>query len=226
MSTGGFLRSTARHLKVSPIPSATPEILDLAARFRDNAFKRPDCDERKGTGVAYDLERICPEALDLDALAKAHQFVEVNGHSVDLAGNRPVNYFRELLRNLRTQTTDDLCRLVFQAPAVAVAYVRPLMLTLARLVPDAVAAVLAEVAPLVGKTLEDLPASPAQLVETFARSVQEAGDVGAALADASKDGQYTPEELARIVREAHEAADAHRRVEAAAAAMLAKGVRS
>lgn len=224
--TSGFLRPAARPNKVSALPSSTPEIQGLAERFRANAFKRPDCDERKGTGVAYDLERMCPEALDLDALAKAHQHVEVNGHSPELAGNRGETYFRDQLRSLRVMTTDDVCRLVFQGPHVVVAWLRPILQTLARLVPDLVAGLLAEVAPLVGKTVEDLPASPAQLQEAFARSAREFSDVAGAMVEAGADGQYTPAELERIVREAHEQKEAAARVEASAIALLHKGGRS
>jgi hypothetical protein len=220
--TGRLLRPVTRGNKVAPKPPAPPEITGLQERIRANAFKRPDCDEVKGTGVAYDLERICPDALDLDALARAYLTVEVNGHSPELAGNRGETYFRDQLRNVRVMTTDDVCRLVVQAPAVAVAWLRPLLQSIAAAAPDALGALLADLAPLVGKAVEDLPASPAQLVESFARAMQESSDVAAQVAEASKDGLYAPEELTRIAREAAEAAESHKRVQAAALAMLTK----
>ncbi len=212
------MRRFEHRAEVSGLGRAVPpasEREELISAAHDELFGRPNT-------PGYALERICPEGVRTSLEAITDLYIAVNGHSVELAGNRDPHQFREMLRAIRPITNDDLGRLDHQAPQEMCTFYRPHLRALAKSDPQAFAALLTEAATWVGKTVENLPASPAQLVESFARSVKEAGDVGAAIAEASKDGKYSDAELQVIAREAQESAEASRRVQAAAVAMLQK----
>jgi len=81
--------------------------------------------------LCRDLDRICPDAVDLasEAIGALHE--RINGRSAALCGNRTANDFRDILRGVDPITGEDLARLAIQAPADLVAWLAPILAAVA-----------------------------------------------------------------------------------------------
>src|SRR5687767_8463422 len=126
-----------RRMKVS---RAAPSLTDAA---RDEIAAR-----------CVDLDRICPEAIDIAAEAVAALHETLNGHAIEYAGNRSASYFRRQIRGEEALTAEDLARLALQAPAALVAWLCPLLRAVAHGAPQEMTAVLTQVIPLVDERLQ------------------------------------------------------------------------
>lgn len=101
-----------------------------------------------------DLERVCPDAVDLSADAIAALHVRLGGRAGELAGDRTEHYFRALLRADKPITGEDLARLAIQAPADVVAWFGPLLGAIAHGAPHELAHLLCDVVPLLDQRLQ------------------------------------------------------------------------
>jgi hypothetical protein len=70
------------------------------------------------------MQRVCPEALDLEARALQAVRDYVHGHSPDFAGERSDAVWRMVLLGDKASRTADISRLVKQAPEVAAAWLK------------------------------------------------------------------------------------------------------
>lgn len=102
-----------------------------------------------------DLERICPDAVDLVADATAALHDSINGRAADLAGDRAPRYFRDQLRGSRALTADDLGRLAVQAPADLCAWLSPILVAVAHGAPYELTAALQGVVPTIDGRLQN-----------------------------------------------------------------------
>ena len=78
-----------------------------------------------------DLERLCPDAVEVATESSAALHGSINGRATDLAGNRPPKYFRRQLRGEEALTGEDIARLAIQAPADLVAWLAPILAAVA-----------------------------------------------------------------------------------------------
>lgn len=100
-----------------------------------------------------ELERLRPHgprAVELAAEATAALHDAINGHAVEYCGNREPKYFREMLRGERPITWEDTGRLAIETPARLAEGLKPFLLAIAEGAPQALVAILADVAPVAG----------------------------------------------------------------------------
>ena len=81
--------------------------------------------------LCRDLDRICPDAVDLASVAIGGLHERINGRSAALCGNRTANDFRDILRGVDPLTGEDIARLAIQAPADLVAWLTPILAAVA-----------------------------------------------------------------------------------------------
>lgn len=169
MNTNARIRRFEDRVQGSSESSATPSMSEVC---REAIVAR-----------CPDMERICPRGVDLAGEQAAALHGSVNGHAVELAGNRQPTYFREQLRGDRALTGEDIARLAVQAPADLVAWVRPLVLALADGAPDETGEMLQEIAASLGLAIA--PMTPATI--EVSRAIGRTAPAGAALVQAHAD---------------------------------------
>jgi hypothetical protein len=101
-----------------------------------------------------DLERLCPDAVELAATSTAALRQALRGRAADLAGDRAPRYFHDQLRGERALTGEDISRLAIQAPADTVEWLTPVLKAVAHGAPHELAGALFDLVPVLEERLQ------------------------------------------------------------------------